>query len=177
MLIFVFGSNRTQPLADRTAINPMGNKSCDPWVRNMTKQITPYAMLFRLPVWSLPAVYPIVCIHLHTNIVQIILITSNLLGFLPCLMWWRGLLCLAADYYNSSAESREISDYGLPLPFESRTLGNYPDGYPVVFEIGLGQAAAQRVLQFLQTGNFVDTLTATLKLRIVCFNKLLQVFG
>lgn len=86
-------------------------------------------------------------------------------------------MCLAADYYNSSAESREISDYGLPLPFESRPLGNYPAGYPVVFEIGLGQAAAHRVLQFLQTGNFVDTLTSTLKLRIVCLNKLLQVFG
>lgn len=39
------------------------------------------------------------------------------------------------------------------------------------------QTAAQRALLFLKLGNFVDALTTSIKMRLVCYNSALQMFG
>lgn len=89
----------------------------------------------------------------------------------------KSICFVAGDYYNISPGSRDINEYGRPHPFESRDLPNYPLGFPIVIEDGLSQLSVQYVFEFLTKGNFIDTLTTTLKMRIVTYNSALQVFG
>ena len=58
-----------------------------------------------------------------------------------------------SDFYNVSANSTEINpNTGIPYGFFHYPLANYPDGYPVLFDINLSTKRALELLVYLQVG-------------------------
>lgn len=90
----------------------------------------------------------------------------------------RSAVCVAADFYNSSAGADEVAAYtGTPYGFFHRPLPHFAAGFPVVFDTRLLANDSMRLWTVLSEGNYLDDETASLTARLLTFNEELQAYG
>jgi len=79
-----------------------------------------------------------------------------------------------ADYYNTSAGSREVDAFGFPFGFfpQPKVGGSF-----AVFQTAMGRARVLAQLQYLRDAHFVDISTRRLSLSMATFNPLLRAYG
>ena len=90
----------------------------------------------------------------------------------------RGALVVAADFYNTSSSSGEITPYtGTPFGFFPRAMSGFSLGFPVVFDARLSANESQRLWTILRDGNYLDADTATVTVRLLTFNAQVKTYG
>lgn len=87
-------------------------------------------------------------------------------------------LSAAADYYNTSTSSGEITPYtGTPYGFHPHAMSGFPLGFPVIFDNRLSANDSQRLWTILSDGNYLDVDTASVTVHLLTFNAQLKVYG